>query len=138
MYYQPTIVVTYPVHGGSGHHDHITLHHITKYLFFRRVKDLDFWKRLAFFTVIDTGKPMFLEGGVPRVNQSRKENIAITTVLNKEDIEAMKQALACYETYQEMIKTTNVIDRIGNETHFELANEKFDKVLTSITELIDQ
>jgi len=136
-YYKPNIVITYPVHGGSGHHDHIALHHIIKRLFYSRLPDLDFWKRLAFFTVVDTDKPMFLEGGVPRVTQTKPSDIAVTLILNEIDIEAMKQALLCYETYQEMVKTTNVIERIGNQTHFELANEQFDKTLSSITELIN-
>ncbi len=136
-HYQPTIVITYPVHGGSGHHDHIALHHAVKRLFYSQLPELAFWKRLAFFTVIDTEKPMFLDGGIPRVTQTKKENIAVTTTLNDEDIDAMKQALLCYDTYQEMVKTTNVIERIGNKTHFELANEQFSKELSSITELIN-
>lgn len=49
----------------------------------------------------------------------------------------MKQALLCYETYQEMVKTTNVIERIGNKVHYELENEQFDKTLNSITEFIN-
>lgn len=136
-HYQPTVIITYPVHGGSGHHDHITLHHIIKRLYYNRSPELVFWKRLAFFTVIDTEKPMFLDGGVPRVIQTRKEDIAVTIILNDADVNAMKQALLCYKTYQEMVKTTNVIERIGNETHFELADEEFNEILSSVTELIN-
>jgi LmbE family N-acetylglucosaminyl deacetylase len=133
---RPDIVVTYPVHGGSGHHDHIALHHAVKRVFFSKLPQLAFWKRLAFFTVIDTGKPMFLDGGVPRVTQSRKEDIAVSMRLSPENIAAMKNALLCYETYQEMVKTTNVVERIGNTTYFELAGESFDTVLSSLTESV--
>lgn len=85
-HYQPSIVITYPVHGGSGHHDHIALHHIIKRLFYEQLPELNFWKRLAFFTVVDTGKPMFLEGGVPRVTQSKQEDISVTLTLDENEL----------------------------------------------------
>lgn len=134
--YQPDVVITYPVHGGSGHHDHIALHHVIKRLFYEHLPELFFWKRLAFFTVPDTNKPMFLEGGVPRVTQSHQEDLSVILTLNETDINAMKKALLCYETYQEMVNTTNVIERIGNKTYFELADETFETPLSSLTEAL--
>ena len=136
QHYQPNVVITYPVHGGSGHHEHIALHHIVKRLFFDKKENLPHWKRLAYFTVIDTGKPMFFEGGIPRVTWTKEEDVAVTVQLEESNIKVMKNALLCYDTYQEMVKNTNVIDRIGNKTHFELENEKHDKVLSSVTESI--
>ena len=135
--YRPNVVITYPVHGGSGHHDHIALHHIIKRLYFGKTDDLQFWNRLAYFTVVDTGLPMFLEGGIPRVTWSKKEDIMVTEKLNGANIAKMKEALLCYDTYQEMVKTTNVIDRIGDTTYFELENETLPKMLSSITESIN-
>jgi N-acetylglucosamine malate deacetylase 2 len=135
-FYKPDVVITYPVHGGSGHHDHIALHHVIKRVFYERVPELYFWKRLAFFTVVDTGKPMFLEGGVPRVTQTKQQDISVKITLNEMDVNAMKKALLCYDTYQEMVTTTNVIERIGNEVLFELAGEKFETPLSSLTESI--
>jgi len=135
-HYKPNVVITYPVHGGSGHHDHIALHHIIKRLFIEKREALKFWKRLAYFTVVDTGKPMFFEGGIPRVTWTKKEDIAVTVQLDKTNITAMKNALLCYKTYQEMVKTTKVIERIGDQTHFELEDENHDKVLSSVTESI--
>lgn len=134
LFYQPDVVVTYPVHGGSGHHDHIALHHIIKRLFYERLPELSFWKRLAFFTVVDTEKPMFLEGGVPRVTQTKQEDVSVILSLSEENIYAMKDALLCYETYQEMVKTTKVVERIGNKVYFELADEKFETPFSSLTE----
>lgn len=133
-YYQPDVVVTYPVHGGSGHHDHITLHHILKRLFYTKTNGLSNWKRLAYFTVVDTGIPMFFEGGIPRVTWTKKEDIQVEVQLDESDINAMKNALLCYETYQEMVKTTNVIERIGSTTCFELEGEKHSKVLASVAD----
>ncbi|NMH89596.1 PIG-L deacetylase family protein [Flavivirga algicola] len=136
QHYQPNVVITYPVHGGSGHHDHIALHHIIKRLYFEKKEKLHYWKRLAYFTVIDTGKPMFFDGGIPRVTWTREADIVVTEKLDESNISAMKNALLCYDTYQEMVKTTNVIERIGNKTHFELENEKHNKILSSVTESI--
>lgn len=136
VYYQPDVVVTYPVHGGSGHHDHIALHHILKRLFYTKTTGLSNWKRLAYFTVVDTGLPMFFEGGIPRVTWSKKEDIQVEVQLDGSDISAMKNALLCYETYQGMVKTTNVIERIGSTTYFELEGEKHPKLLNSITDLL--
>lgn len=133
QYYTPNIVITYPVHGGSGHHDHIALHHILKRLYFDKKDNLRYWKRLAYFTVVDTGLPMFFEGGVPRVTWTKKEDIMVAEKLDETNITKMKDALLCYDTYQEMVKTTNVIDRIGDKTYFELENETHPKMLSSIT-----
>ena len=135
--FQPDIVVTYPVHGGSGHHDHIALHHAINRLFYDKTAELSTWKRLAFFTVIDTGKPMFLEGGIPRVTQTQAEDVQVTVDLNPEDIDMMKAALLCYETYQEMVQTTNVIARIGKHVHFELAGEHHGRKLSSLDQFIE-
>jgi len=132
--YEATVVITYPVHGGSGHHDHITIHHILKRLFYTAKDKLPFWKRLAYFTIIDQGNPMFLEGGIPRVTWTKEIDISITVELKESNITAMKNALLCYETYQEMVKTTQVIERIGDKTHFELENEQHKRVLSSVTQ----
>jgi len=132
--YRPDVVVSYPVHGGSGHHDHIALHHVVKRLFFEKKKELRYWRRLALFTVVDTDLPMFFDGGIPRVTWTKVEDIGVTVELSEANIEAMKAALLCYDTYQEMVKTTNVVARIGNRTHFELVNEQPKQVLGSLTE----
>lgn len=138
MLYQPDVVVTYPVHGGSGHHDHIAIHHVVKRLFYKKHKELHFWKRLALFTVVDTEKPMFFEGGIPRVTWTKQKDVGVAVHLTPEDIQAMKDALLCYDTYQEMVKTTNVIERIGDKTYFELVNENHSTTLSSVTELLEK
>lgn len=131
---KPEIVVTYPVHGGSGHHDHIALYAAINHVFHKLKTKVDFLKRLAFFTLPDTEKPMFMEGGVPRVTWTPKERIGAIVQLRDEDIKAMENALLCYETYQEMVKTTKVVERIGDKVHFELSLESFDPPLKSLIE----
>jgi N-acetylglucosamine malate deacetylase 2 len=45
---KPDVVVSYDVQGGSGHSDHIVLHHVLKRLFLELREEHDFPKRLAF------------------------------------------------------------------------------------------
>lgn len=135
---QPDIVVTYPVHGGSGHHDHIALHSAVRSVYHRLQPGSSFLKRLAFFTLPDIDKPMFMEDGIPRVTWTPKERIGAIIQLTGEDIEAMKNALLCYETYQHMVKTTRVIERIGGKVHFELSLEQFSSPLSSLSENIKE
>ncbi len=119
--WQPHIVVTYPLHGGSGHHDHIALHAAVNRVYHHQQLQSTFLKRLAFFTLPDTGKPMFIQEGLPRVTWTPPAKIGITVQLTDEDVDAMKRALLCYETYQQMVQTTQVIEHIGRKVHFQLA-----------------
>jgi hypothetical protein len=91
-------------------------------------------KRLAFFTMPDSGKPTFSDNsGWPRLKLSEGELIDVITPLNENNVQSMKRALLCYETYQEMVEKTGVIDKIGNKVHFEIALEQHDPPLKKIT-----
>ncbi len=130
---QPQVVVTYPGHGGSGHHDHIALSAAVNHAYHRLKRKVMYLKRLAFFTLPDSGKPMFMEDGTPRVTWTPPERIGAVIDLSAQDVMAMKNALLCYETYQEMVKTTRVIERIGEKVHFELPGEVNVAPLKSLT-----
>lgn len=135
---KPNIVVTYPVHGGSGYHDHLVTYAVVKRVFLS-MKDegADHLKRLAFFTMPDSGKPTFNDNsGWPRLKLSEKELIDVITPLNERDIEVMKNALLCYETYQEMVEKTGVIEKIGHKVHFEVAFEEHEPPLKKLTDKI--
>jgi N-acetylglucosamine malate deacetylase 2 len=131
---QPNIMVTYPVHGGSGHHDHIALHAAVNRVFHALKPNSSYLKRLAFFTLPDTEKPMFMEDGTPRVTWTPRQQIGAIVKLTDQNVQRMKEALLCYETYQEMVKTTRVVERIGDKVHFELAGETHPEPLQSLTE----
>ena len=135
---KPNIIITYPVHGGSGFHDHLVTYSVVKRVFLD-LKDngAAHLKRLAFFTMPDSGEPSFHENGWPRLKLSEKELIDVITFLNKEDISAMHEALMCYETYQEMVQKTGVIEKIGNKVHFEIAFEDHVPPLKKVTEKIN-
>jgi LmbE family N-acetylglucosaminyl deacetylase len=121
---QPNIVVTYPVHGGSGFHDHLVTYAVVKRVFLQLKDDgASFLKRLAFFTMPDSGAPSLMPDGFPRLKLSEPALIDCIIPLNEDDIQAMKDALSCYETYQEMVQKTGVVEKIGNKVHFEIAFE---------------
>lgn len=135
---KPNIIVTYPVHGGSGFHDHLVTYAVVKRVFLE-MKDsgADYLKRLAFFTMPDNGEPSFMSNGWPRLKLTENELIDSITLLSKSDIKAMKDALLCYESYQEMVEKTGVIEKIGDKVHFEIAFENHNPPLTKITDKIN-
>lgn len=134
---QPNIIVTYPVHGGSGFHDHLVTYATVKRTYLD-LKDngASYLKRLAFFTMPDSGGPSMLPDGWPRLKLSEQNLIDCIVPLNSEDIEKMKDALSCYETYKEMVEKTGVIEKIGNKVHFEIAFETHNPILTDLTQNI--
>jgi LmbE family N-acetylglucosaminyl deacetylase len=135
--FEPNIVVTYPVHGGSGFHDHLVTYAVVKRAFLElRDQQPNYLKRLAYFTMPDSGEPSFLPNGWPRLKLSEVALIDTITPLKEENIEAMKNALLCYDTYQEMVEKTGVIEKIGNKVHFEIENEDFNPPLQQLTQSI--
>lgn len=134
---RPHIVVTYPVHGVSGFHDHLITHAVVKRVYLEmKDKGSDYLKRLAFFTLPDNGDPEFKKADGFRLKQSTPEEIGCIVNLQEDDIQALKDALACYKTYQETIKSTGVVEEIGNKIHFEIFGEKFTATLSDITQLL--
>lgn len=131
---EPHVVVTYPIHGASGFHDHIVTHAVVKRVFLQmRDRGAHYLKRLAFFTMPDSGEPTFMSNGWPRLKLTEEALIDVVVPLANEDVEAMKNALLCYDTYQEMVEKTGVIEKIGRKVNFELAFEDFSPPLTDIT-----
>jgi len=123
---QPNLVITYPVHGGSGYHDHLVTYAVVKRVFLEmQDSGADYLKRLAFFTMPDSGEPTFLPNGWPRLKLSDDSLIDAITPLNPDNIQAMKDALFCYESYQAIVETIGVIDKIGSKVHFEIFAEEF-------------
>jgi len=132
----PDILVSYPVHGISGFHDHLVMHAIIKRVYFELKEDNKAnlrLKRLAFFTLPDSGLPVF-GGDNIRLKQSTEEEIDCILTLSSEEIEAIKRALDCYKTYQQTIAESKVIEKIGNKLYFELLNEDYNPPLTRLDE----
>jgi LmbE family N-acetylglucosaminyl deacetylase len=132
---RPDVLVSYPVHGISGFHDHLVMHAVIKSAYLN-LKDqgADYLRRLAFFTVLYQGDGTFKKGKDFILKQSLEEEVDCSVPINDEDTEAMKRALACYETYQDVIEDVGVANMFREVVHFEIYGESFDPPLTDLTE----
>jgi N-acetylglucosamine malate deacetylase 2 len=132
---KPNIVITYPVHGGSGYHDHLVTYAVVKRAYLQLKDQGAFYlRRLAFFTMRDSDKPTIQADGWPRLKLSEDDLIDCVTQLHDEDVEKMKEALSCYETYQEMVTKIGVVEKIGRLVHYEIAFEDHTPPLTHIAD----
>ena len=116
---QPDVLVTYPVHGISGFHDHLVTHHIVKRVFLE-LKDASSLKRLAFYTITQAQAE---KSPYHKLNFSSPEDIDCVLHLAEADTVALKTALQCYKTYQAMIEKTHVADLVSDKAHFEIFQE---------------
>ncbi len=130
----PDIVVTYPVHGISGFHDHLVTHAVVKRVYLElRDSGADFLKRLAFITLPDSGEPTWTSEDMPRFKMTEEALIDCIIPLQDGDILAMRNALNCYATYREIIEESGVIEKIGDKVYFEIFGESFSPVLNDLT-----
>lgn len=132
---KPDILVSYPVHGVSGFHDHLVTHAIVKRAYLELLEEEgSSLKRLAFYTLLDRGAEDPFKGKAFPVRQSTEEEIDCAVTLNDADIEAFKEALDCYRTYQGTIQRSGVKDRIEKEAQFELFGEDPETRYQDLTE----
>jgi len=132
---KPNIVVSYPVHGVTGFHDHVVIHAVVKRVYLEMTDaGADFLRRLAFVTLPDSGEPTWGPDGTARLKRTEGALIDCVIPHRGEDIEAMKKALRCYATYRETIEKSQVIETIGDRLYFEIFGEDFTPPLTDLTE----
>lgn len=130
---KPEILVSYPVHGISGFHDHLVMHAVAKRVFLEMKDDRhSYLKRLAFFTLPDKGGSPFQNDGF-RLKHSEEELIDCIITLGAEEIEMLKRCLSCYVTYKDVIEESGVIDKIGDKLFFEIYGEDFKPPLDDLT-----
>lgn len=131
---EPEVVVSYPVHGISGFHDHLIMHYVAKRVFLQ-LKDEgnDYLKRLAFFTLPDSEAPS-MQNGEFRLKRSQPEDIDCVIPLQPDDQQMLVDCLNCYETYQDTIEAIGVVEKIGDKVYFEIFGEHFDPPLADLTE----
>ena len=127
--FKPNILVTYAIHGISGHHDHLTIHAVLKRVFceLRGKKEYSFLKRLAFLTIPGPEKNA-REGGNANVRTTSPDLIDCIVELNDKEISKLKEALYCYKTFIDVIESTDVINQIGNKVHFEFFDENWSPI----------
>jgi N-acetylglucosamine malate deacetylase 2 len=139
---RPDILVTYAVHGISGFRDHLVTHAVVKrvYCELRAQNPAHAPRRLALFTLAEPAEPTEPaeqeEGteGPFTLSVSPPELIDAGIPLSEADLEKGYEALACYETYQEVIERADPLGRIGDTIWFELFGEAHDPPLGSLEE----
>ncbi len=122
---RPDVLVTYPVHGISGFHDHLVTHAVVKRAFVDlRERDPASPKRLAFFTL--TEEQAERASGAHRLSGSTEREIDCLLAVEDEDMAAFRRALDCYVSYREMIEKTGVRESLDRTVAFEFFGESFD------------
>jgi LmbE family N-acetylglucosaminyl deacetylase len=112
---RPHVLVSYPVHGISGFHDHLVAHAIVKRVFVDLAGNVPELERLAFCTLTDFD-----------ISSSTAEEIDCLVRVEPEDIQACRRALDCYVTFKETIDRTGIKDKLRSEVPFELYAEAFE------------
>lgn len=117
---RPEVVVTYAVHGISGHPDHLVTHAAVKRLFCERRASAGAPRRLALFTLLP---PADGQPDPMNLRTSKPEEVGCAVEVGDQEVETARRALACYETYREVIERHDPLARIGRRVYFELFGE---------------
>ncbi len=118
----PHVVVTYAVHGISGHPDHLATHAVVKRVWcaLRHARAPVAPQRLAFFTLAPAAN-----GDRPaHLKSSPWKRIGIIERCAPEDFEKGHAALACYETYQRVIEAHQPLNQVQEGVCFEVFAEE--------------
>lgn len=134
--HEPDVVITYPVHGISGHPDHLVSHAVVKRVSCALRKDgASYPRRLAFYALPpapdDEDRPSHLRSSPP-------ELIDCSFKVTEDDLEKGREALYCYETYRPVIEEHKPLRSGGEDLSFELFGETHDPRLTSLLEALPQ
>ena len=131
---RPDILVSYPVHGVSGFHDHLVMHAVIKRVYLElKEKGAHYLKRLAFFTIAKPEK----QEGIFTLSWSTDEEIDCVFTTDSVDMDNFIKALDCYETYREVIEKTGVKKSVSSEIVFEIFQEDHNPPLTDLCDGIE-
>lgn len=113
------VVVTFPVHGISGFHDHIVTHMtVTRAYLELRSPQHPWLQRLAFFTLV-AAPPDFPW----HVSVTKPEEIDCSFDVMEPDMGRFHKALDCYVTYADVIAATRIHDVFRKDVQFEIYRE---------------
>jgi LmbE family N-acetylglucosaminyl deacetylase len=131
----PDVVVTYPVHGISGHPDHLATHAVVKRVVCRMRADGGTCPtRLAFFTLLPPGpaadRPDHLQ-------HSASEAVDCVVTFDDEALAQGKAALDCYRTYRPVVEAHRPLDSVQSGIAFELFGETHDPRLDDLLDALD-
>lgn len=115
---QPHVLVTYAVHGISGHPDHLVSYAVVKRVFCAQRGHAGL-QRLALFTL----PPADDDRRAAHLKSSPWERISVVEPVSDEDLTRGHEALACYRTYQEVVKAHEPLAQVVRGVCFELFGE---------------
>lgn len=116
---RPHVVVTFPVHGISGFHDHIVTHTTVTRAYLELLGPERPWlQRLAYFTLVTAPEPFPWH-----VNVTKPEEIDCSFEVTDAEMKKYHDALDCYTTYAEVIAKTGIHDVFRKDVHFEIFRE---------------
>jgi LmbE family N-acetylglucosaminyl deacetylase len=129
---EPDVVVTYPVHGVSGHPDHLVTHGVVKRVVCAlRADGAAHPRRLAFFTLAppneDADRPAHLR-------HSPRSLIDCVVAPSAADLDTAREALYCYDSYRPVIDKHQPLRSVEDGVSFELFGEAYDPPLSGLTE----
>jgi LmbE family N-acetylglucosaminyl deacetylase len=127
---QPEVVVTYPVHGISGFHDHLVTHAVVKRAYVALRERVTYLRRLAFHTITEEEA----KEGYFRLSGSKPQEIDCLLAVDDVDVENRDRALDCYVTYQEVIQRTGIRKHVQRLVPFEIYGEHHDPKLRDLFE----
>ena len=127
---KPHVVVTFPIHGISGFHDHIVTHFaVTRVYLELHRPDRRWLQRLAFFTLVTA--PVEFPW---HVNVTAPDEIDCVCHVTDADMDRFHKALDCYVTYADVIAKTNIHQVFDRNAHFEIYREDHKPPLTNLCE----
>ena len=128
---EPNVIVSYPVHGISGFHDHLVTHAVIKRVFLEMKPTHAYLKRLAFITLFEDSAAK-----AEHFRLSGSTDAEIDCIIESEEVDrqAHLAALDCYTTFQETIDKSGVRDHAGTPSPFEFFQESLDPPLTDLFE----
>lgn len=130
---RPHVIVTYPVHGISGFHDHLITHAVVKRVFVEMKAPISELKRLAFHTLPEEQAK---KGELFQLSHSTPEEIDCIMNVEETDVETQRNALDCYETFQETIEKSGVKQILSRQVAFEFFQENYDPPVWDVFEAL--
>jgi len=116
---RPHVLVTFPVHGISGFHDHIVGYAaVTRVYLELHGPEHPWLQRLAFFTLVAAPAEFPWH-----VNVTKPEEIDCAFDVTEADMERFHKALDCYVTYADVIAATKIHEVFGKDVQFEIFRE---------------
>ncbi len=131
--HRPEILVTYPVHGISGFHDHLVTHAVVKRVYEGlHAQPGRLVKRLAFFTL--NQEQADHASGIHRLQGSTDAEIDCRMTVTAEDMARWRRALDCYRSYGEVIERTGIKTSLDETVCYEFYRETCQPPVRSIDE----